>query len=50
LNDQEILDIITSPANTEKKAKTLIDKANEHGGNDNISVIVVNTGAKISFS
>ena len=41
LEDAEILSIVRNNANIEDAARLLIDRANENGGKDNISVIIV---------
>ena len=41
LEDAEILSIVRNNADIEDAARMLIDRANEHGGKDNISVIIV---------
>jgi protein phosphatase len=41
LNDAHIAQIVTSPASLEIKGQMLIDAANDHGGRDNISVLLV---------
>ena len=38
---REILSIVRNNANIEDAARLLIDRANENGGKDNISVIIV---------
>lgn len=42
VSDEEILQIINSTEDVALRAKALVDRANENGGNDNISVICVN--------
>ena len=41
VDDTEILEIITREPDIEKAARMLIDAANENGGKDNISVVIV---------
>jgi protein phosphatase len=41
LTDEKILKILRSSLSTQKKVETLIDAANENGGTDNISVVLV---------
>ena len=41
LEDAEILSIVRNNSNIEDAARMLIDRANENGGKDNISVIIV---------
>ena len=41
LEDAEILSIVRNNADIEDAARMLIDRANENGGKDNISVIIV---------
>lgn len=41
VRDEEMHEIIYSSENIEEAAKQLIDRANENGGSDNISVIVI---------
>ena len=41
LTDQEILDIVKAAGEERDPATDLVRKANENGGKDNISVIVV---------
>ncbi len=42
LNDQEILDIVLNNIDDlDKVVEKLVDEANEHGGKDNISIIIV---------
>ena len=41
LEDAEILSIVRNNDNIEDAARLLIDRANENGGKDNISVIIV---------
>jgi protein phosphatase len=41
LNDAHIAQIVNSPASLEIKGQMLIDAANDHGGRDNISVLLV---------
>lgn len=42
LNDNEICEIVESSEDIEQICKTLVDKANEKGGEDNITVIAFN--------
>ena len=42
LNDNEALDIILKSDDIENTSKVLVDRSNEHGGTDNISVILIN--------
>lgn len=44
LTDGEIADIATSSTDPQAAAKALVDAANEAGGQDNISVVVVDVG------
>ena len=39
LSDDEIVNIIQNKSNT--KIESLIDMANKHGGNDNITAIII---------
>ena len=41
LEDAEILSIVRNNSDIEDAARMLIDRANEYGGTDNISVIIV---------
>ena len=41
VDDTEILEIINREPDIEKAARMLIDAANENGGKDNISVVIV---------
>ncbi|MCL2676549.1 MAG: Stp1/IreP family PP2C-type Ser/Thr phosphatase [Streptococcaceae bacterium] len=41
LSDDEIFEIISSDQTIEEKTQTLIDRANEQGGKDNITVVLV---------
>lgn len=41
LEDNDILSIVKKHADIEKAAGELVDRANENGGKDNISVIIV---------
>ena len=41
VDDAEILEIINREPDIEKAARMLIDAANENGGKDNISVVIV---------
>lgn len=41
LSEQAMLDILTSDRSLEEKAQTLIHLANEHGGEDNITLAIV---------
>lgn len=41
LEDAEIGNILYSDMNVEKKAKTLMETANEHGGKDNIAIVLI---------
>ncbi|MCR4763180.1 MAG: Stp1/IreP family PP2C-type Ser/Thr phosphatase [Lachnospiraceae bacterium] len=41
VSDEDILSIVTRRENLVKKARTLIDTANENGGRDNIAVVLV---------
>lgn len=40
LTEQEMITLLTSKLTIEDKVKKLIDAANAHGGQDNISVII----------
>ena len=44
VDDAEILEIINREPDIEKAARMLIDAANENGGKDNISVVIVEQG------
>lgn len=44
VSDEEIIHILNLPDSFEYKVKTLVDLANQHGGQDNISVILVDIG------
>ena len=46
LEDEEILKIMKSAYTIREKALCLIDGANEHGGKDNIAVIIIDAFAK----
>lgn len=41
LEDEEICKIVSAESNLEEKARTLVERANENGGSDNISVILI---------
>lgn len=41
LNNEEIIHIVKNKSNLEEIAQTLVDRANENGGLDNISVIII---------
>ena len=41
LTDDEISALLASGAPLEERAKTLIDSANDHGGNDNVTVVLL---------
>jgi protein phosphatase len=42
MDDREIMDIVRQyPDDLELTAKTLVVKANENGGKDNISIVIV---------
>ncbi len=41
LTDDEIFSLLASDESLEVRAKTLIDAANDHGGNDNITVVLL---------
>jgi protein phosphatase len=41
LNNEEIIHIVKIKDNLDEIAQTLVDKANENGGLDNISVIII---------
>jgi len=43
VSNQEIVKNLTSDKNIKLKCNNLIKKANEHGGKDNITVIIINT-------
>ena len=44
-NDAEIATVLESQTPMEQKADRLITLANEHGGRDNISVLLIQAGA-----
>ena len=46
LEDEEILKIMKGAYTIKEKAQRLIDGANEHGGKDNIAVIIIDAFAK----
>jgi serine/threonine protein phosphatase PrpC len=41
LTDEEIRDLTVSSENLETAARRLIERANEHGGEDNCTVVLV---------
>ena len=41
LTDDEISALLANGAPLEERAKTLIDSANDHGGNDNVTVVLL---------
>ena len=41
VDDEEILSVLMDEEDPETACKSLVDKAIEHGGTDNITVIVV---------
>jgi len=41
VEDQQILDIVNGAADPQEACDSLVDKANENGGDDNISVIII---------
>ncbi len=45
VNDAEIANIIDGPEALEQKADQLVNVANEHGGRDNITVMLIQAGA-----
>jgi len=48
LTDLDILNIVSGKYDVEEAAERLVEKANEHGGRDNISVIVIDfTGEEV---
>ena len=46
VEDEKIFNIISSGANVKASAKRLIEEANLSGGNDNISVLLIDIGAR----
>ncbi len=46
LEDEEILQIMRTPGTIKEKGFRLINSANEHGGKDNIAVIIIDAFAK----
>ena len=48
LTDLDILNIVSGKKDVEETAERLVEKANENGGRDNISVIVIDfTGEEV---
>lgn len=45
LTDQEILEIVYKKEKVERKVNELIKEANEHGGSDNIAVVLIEGGS-----
>ena len=45
VNDADIASILDGPETLEQKAEQLVNVANEHGGRDNITVLLVQAGA-----
>lgn len=43
VEDQEIKNILSTNKSTEEKVETLVDMANEHGGYDNITIMLIHT-------
>jgi protein phosphatase len=41
VKNEEILTVVSGEGSVEEKAKTLVNLANEHGGNDNITVLLI---------
>ena len=41
LEDEEILQILEGEGNVEERAQRLVQAANDHGGRDNIAVIIM---------
>ena len=51
LTDLDILNIVSGKKDVEETAERLVEKANEHGGRDNISVIVIDfTGEEVEHA
>ena len=45
LSDEEILGIVCAKKDVQETAQALIDEANAHGGDDNVTVVLVRVGA-----
>jgi protein phosphatase len=41
LTDEEISDLLSDDAPLEERARRLIETANDHGGNDNVTVVLL---------
>ncbi len=41
LSDDEVLDVLTETRDLDKCARRLVDAANEHGGRDNVTVVLI---------
>ena len=46
LEDEEIGRILREPVSIEERAQQLVEEANDHGGKDNIAVIIIDAFAK----
>ena len=45
LSDEQMIDVLVKDVPLEKKVLDLIDSANNHGGPDNISVVLIDGGS-----